>query len=103
MVDQPTATRLTRAEIEATADLAALELDEESLARLSRALATVLEHFEVIAKVEVPGTLHGTPVERSVGLADLRPDEGRQQGVSSLHAAAPDFEEGFFFVPRVIL
>jgi len=99
--DNPKATRLTRDELETTAELAALELDEESLASLFRALATVLEHFEVISGVEVSEAPHGTPVERSVELAALRADEGMPQAVDALHAAAPDFEEGFFFVPRV--
>jgi aspartyl/glutamyl-tRNA(Asn/Gln) amidotransferase C subunit len=103
VTDSPADHAFTAAEVKETAELAAISCDEESLGVLSRAFVTLLAHFEIISRVEILEAVHGTPVERSVALGDLRTDETDQGVVTGLHQAASDFEDGFFFVPRVML
>lgn len=88
-------------EITITAALAGLDLDGEDRRRFAAALNAILGHFEVIARVETAGELQGTPVERAAALGDLRDDLAVRKDPAPLHGAAPDFAEGFFFVPRV--
>jgi len=92
---------ITRDEVEATASLAAIEVSDADIERLTEALGVVLEHFSVIEKVELETTVPGTPVERRCGLDELRADVAAPERGGEAVAAAPDFEDDLFFVPRV--
>lgn len=80
------------------ARLARLELTEEEVERFRRELSTILDYVEKLEEVEAgsaaepPGPDQPLREDALVEWVDLAP----------LHAAAPDFEAGFFRVPRVI-
>jgi aspartyl-tRNA(Asn)/glutamyl-tRNA(Gln) amidotransferase subunit C len=80
------------------ARLARLELTDEEVERFRRELSTILAYVEKLEALEAGSAAEpGTPDQplREDALAEW-PD------VRALHEAAPDFEAGFFRVPRVI-
>jgi len=93
---------LSRDEVKATAELAALDLTEAGLERMTGALQAMLGHFAVIGQVELPGKIAGSPVERPVPFEDMRADEAVQADNEQVLASAPDFEDELFFVPRIL-
>jgi len=101
-MERDDSTLIDAEEIRVTAELAALELDAESAAALVDGLAVLLEHFAAIAEVGSPESVPASPTDNPVDLVSLREDRVEDAKKASLHAAAPDFEEGFFFVPRVL-
>jgi aspartyl-tRNA(Asn)/glutamyl-tRNA(Gln) amidotransferase subunit C len=84
-----------------TTDLAHLEIGAERAAALSGEIEAILDHFAIIASVEVEG------IEPTLGIAPLedvkRPDEPRP-GLSreATLANAPDRRGDFFGVPKTI-
>ena len=93
-------------EVRLTAQLSELLLDDKELPRLTEALKTMLGHFEVVSRVVGEGKNTASPVEKLGRLSDCRPDERLTQSHSEddrkkLVEVAPDFEDEFFFVPRI--
>lgn len=94
---------ITREEVAYTAKLARLELTEEELERFGRDLARISAYVDQLA--EVKSTLADlTPVLPLIPNAEaLRPDIitpslSREAALSG----APDQDDGFFRVPKVI-
>jgi aspartyl-tRNA(Asn)/glutamyl-tRNA(Gln) amidotransferase subunit C len=82
------------------AGLARLGLPEARLPELVGELNRILEHMEVLAKVDTSAQ----PVVAGVGSGGtpLREDEGPQYPLArSPDAFAPAFRDGFFLVPRL--
>jgi aspartyl-tRNA(Asn)/glutamyl-tRNA(Gln) amidotransferase subunit C len=82
------------------ASLARLGLDEDRARALVSELNTILDHMEVLAKVDT------TSVEPMAGAgtarAPLRPDEGTPMPLAhSRESFAPRMQDGFFIVPRL--
>lgn len=94
--------QISEEEIRVTAELVNIELDDDSAVRLRSGLVTMLDHFSVIRKVADSSDKRGGPVEKTVDLDDLREDACVLSDSDAALEAAPDFEEGWFFVPRVI-
>jgi aspartyl/glutamyl-tRNA(Asn/Gln) amidotransferase C subunit len=101
---------ISETEVQATADLSELELGADELLKATAALAEMLEHFEIISQVRTDERELRNPVENRFRLDDCRPDLPRTSHEmptavpSPDHAlleAAPDFEDAFFFVPRI--
>jgi aspartyl-tRNA(Asn)/glutamyl-tRNA(Gln) amidotransferase subunit C len=93
--------RLTRADVEHVARLARLALSQEEVERFTVQLAAILEHAAQVAALEVADV---APTAHPIPLANvLRPDEPRP-GLArdEVLAMAPDRENGFFRVPRMI-
>ena len=94
------AERITRAEVEHVARLAALACSDEELDRFTQQLAAVLDHAADLSSLEladVPPMTH--PVVRTSG---LREDEvGEVLDRDEVLAAAPAAEDGRFRVPPV--
>ena len=93
--------RLTRADVEHVARLARLALSEDEVERFTVQLAAILDHAAEVAALdtgEVPPTAHPIPLANV-----LRPDEPRP-GLprDEVLAMAPDTEDGFFRVPRMM-
>jgi aspartyl-tRNA(Asn)/glutamyl-tRNA(Gln) amidotransferase subunit C len=93
--------RLTRADVEHVARLARLALTEEELERFTGQLAAILEHAAEVAALDtadVAPTAHPIPLSNV-----LRPDETRP-GLprDEVLAMAPEAQDGYFRVPRVI-
>ena len=80
------------------ARLARLELTDEEVERFRRELSTILDYVEKLEELEA-----GSAAEAPGPDQPLRADALVEWGdLASLHEAAPDFENGFFRVPRVI-
>ena len=80
------------------ARLARLELTDEEVERFRRELSTILAYVEKLEELEA-----GSAAEPPGPDQPLRVDELVEWGdPARLHEAAPDFEAGFFRVPRVI-
>ncbi len=93
--------RLTPEEVEHVALLGRLKLTEEERARFTTQLNSILEHFEQLQQIDTTGV---PPMSHAVAITNvfredeprpsLTPDEALQN--------APDREEDYFQVPRVI-
>lgn len=80
------------------ARLARLELTDEEVEQFRRELSTILAYVEKLEELEA-----GSAAEPERPDQPLREDTlAEWPDVVPLHAAAPDFEAGFFRVPRVI-
>ena len=80
------------------AGLARLDLTDEEVERFRRELSTILAYVEQLEGLEA-----GSAAEPPAPDRPLREDEVRPwPDIASLHAAAPDFVDGVFRVPRVI-
>jgi aspartyl-tRNA(Asn)/glutamyl-tRNA(Gln) amidotransferase subunit C len=91
---------VTREDLLHVASLARLALDETSVPRLVSELNGILEHMEVLQKVDTSGV---TPAE-GVGDAGmpLRADGGPPYPLAhSRETFAPAMRDGFFLVPRL--
>lgn len=82
------------------AALARLALDDERAVTLAAELNTVLEHMDVLARVDTEG------VQESIGVGaqgrPLRADEGPPTPLArSVDSIAPRMRDGFFLVPRL--
>ena len=80
------------------ARLARLELTDEEVERFRRELSTILGYVEKLDELEA-----GSAAEPPRPDQPLRDDALVEWAdLTPLHEAAPDFEAGFFRVPRVI-
>ena len=80
------------------ARLARLELTDQEVERFRRELSTILGYVEQLGTLDA-----GHAAEPAAPAQPPRPDVVKEWGdVRPLHEAAPDFEDGYFRVPRVI-
>lgn len=87
-------------ELEITASLAMLELDEQEMASLSEAVSGMLEHFSLMQKVDVEGV---EPTTHSYLLTEGRKDEVEQKvDRESLLSVAPEHDGEHFIIPKVL-
>jgi aspartyl/glutamyl-tRNA(Asn/Gln) amidotransferase C subunit len=89
-------------ELRKTAELAAIRLDPSEYQVLRKSLQKILEHFALISKVKQEDSASGTPVERLVPLEDTRDDMSKPSNSKAYIPNAPDFEDGFFFIPGIL-
>jgi aspartyl-tRNA(Asn)/glutamyl-tRNA(Gln) amidotransferase subunit C len=78
--------------------LARLELSEDEVERMTTELASVLEHIETIAELDLEGvapTTHVVAVENALRADEPTPCLSREQALAS----APAVAEGGFAVP----
>lgn len=92
---------ITDEEIRITAELSGIRLSPDDFQALRIALQNTLLHFEAIAGID-SDDIHGHPVERIISLSETRQDLSLQKNPELLFKNAPDFEDGFFFVPRIV-
>ena len=97
---------LTKAQVEAVAALANLELEPEEIELFARQLGDVLTHVEELKQVDTTGV---SPTSYGVAPRGVeRPDEVRPSlPIADVLANAPEREKaprggGFFKVPRII-
>ena len=91
---------VTREDVLHVASLARLALDEESVPRLVRELNGILEHMEVLRKVDTAGVI-GAEGVGDAGMP-LRTDGGPPYPLAhSREAIAPEMRDAFFIVPRL--
>jgi aspartyl-tRNA(Asn)/glutamyl-tRNA(Gln) amidotransferase subunit C len=91
---------VTREDVLHVATLARLALDETSVPRLVRELNGILEHMEVLRKVDTAGVM-GAEGVGDAGMP-LRADGGAPYPLAhSREEFAPEMRDGFFLVPRL--
>ncbi|MBX7160439.1 MAG: Asp-tRNA(Asn)/Glu-tRNA(Gln) amidotransferase subunit GatC [Acidimicrobiia bacterium] len=93
--------RITREDVVHVARLARLDLDDDELETFTGQLGDILDHA---ARVEALDTSGVEPTAHPVPLANvLRPDErGRCLDRDGVLAQAPEAENGYFRVPRIM-
>jgi aspartyl-tRNA(Asn)/glutamyl-tRNA(Gln) amidotransferase subunit C len=96
---------LTKAQVEAVAALANLELEPAEIELFARQLGDVLTHVEELTQVDTTGIAPTTTSSPGGGVE--RPDEVRPSlAIADVLANAPEREKardcGFFKVPRII-
>ena len=92
---------LSLAEVEHVALLSRLRLTDEEKSRLRGELNTILEHFEILQRVDttgVPPTAHAMPQQNVFREDRVRPSLPPEQVLE----AAPEARDAFFVVPRVV-
>lgn len=93
--------KITKAEVDAVALLARLELTEEETKTFTGQMDAILAYVEKLNELNTDGivpTSHAVPVENAFRDDAVRPS----LGVENALANAPDRVEGFFRVPKVI-
>lgn len=88
-------------DVEHVALLARLGLSEVEKTLFAEQLNTILEYAAVLERLDtaqVPPTSHVLPLQNVMRPDDSRPSLPREEALAN----APDREEGFFKVPRII-
>ena len=92
---------LKREEVEKVARLARIELTEEEKTRFAVQLGKVLTYMEELNRVDTSGVEPTSQVPGRAG--EFRADEPRVfEGIERILANAPELEEGYFKVRKVI-
>lgn len=93
--------KITREEVIHVAGLARLELDEDDIGTFSRQIGTILEYFDTLNQVDTIGV---KPTSHAISLTNaFREDEIKEHlDREKALANAPDREDGYFLVPKVI-
>jgi aspartyl-tRNA(Asn)/glutamyl-tRNA(Gln) amidotransferase subunit C len=91
---------VTRDDVLHVASLARLALDDEAVPRLVSELNAILEHMEVLRKVDTTG-VSGAEAVGDAGMP-LRVDAGPPYPLAHPREEfAPEIRDGFFIVPRL--
>ena len=93
--------RITKEEILAVAHLARLEIADASIDAFSDQISSILDYIDQLNEVDTTGI---SPTSHAVFLTNaFRKDERKAHlGREEALANAPESENGFFIVPRVI-
>ena len=93
---------ITRKDIDHVAKLALLDLSDAEKEKMVEQVGEIVGHFSRLSELDtkdVPPTSHTLPLVHNV----LRPDTpGRTLPRDQALREAPDTQEGFFKVPRVV-
>ena len=93
--------KISKQEVEKIAHLARLELDETAKETMSEQLSHILEYIDTLKHVDVKGV---TPASGAAFMNNvLREDEpAPSPGPEVTLANAPERDEDFYLVPRVV-
>ena len=92
---------ISKQEVMHVADLARLDLDEESIDRFAGQIGKILEYVDTLNKIDTKGI---TPTSHAIFFFyAFRNDEERQHLDNDVALAnAPEKEDGGFIVPKVV-
>jgi aspartyl-tRNA(Asn)/glutamyl-tRNA(Gln) amidotransferase subunit C len=93
--------KITREEVIHVARLARLELDETDIETFSHQIGTILEYFDTLNQVDTQGvkpTSHAIFLTNAFREDEIKPHLDREKAMAN----APEKENGYFLVPRVI-
>jgi aspartyl-tRNA(Asn)/glutamyl-tRNA(Gln) amidotransferase subunit C len=93
--------KITKEEIARVATLARLELTEAETETFAGQMDAILAYVDKLNELDTDGivpTAHAVPMENAFREDEVRPSIG----VENALANAPDRQDGFFRVPRVI-
>ncbi|NLI93462.1 MAG: Asp-tRNA(Asn)/Glu-tRNA(Gln) amidotransferase subunit GatC [Peptococcaceae bacterium] len=93
--------KISRKEVEHVALLARLKLTEEEMNQYTEQLNSILEHAAMLDQIDTAGV---SPTAHAVQLYNvLRDDEVKpSMDQEKVLKNAPDAEDGFFRVPRIV-
>ena len=93
--------KITRDEVIKVANLARLDMDEESIDRFAEQIGTILEYVDTLNRVDTQGV---NPTSHAIFLTNVfREDRETESFDREMSLAnAPEKEEGNFIVPKVI-
>ncbi len=91
---------VSRDEVERIAQLASVAVDEKSLSKLTEQIGQILDYVAQLDQVD--SARESTAFRPGPPRAPLRPDEVNPTPMTlTPEDMAPEFEQGFFVVPRV--
>lgn len=93
--------KISKEEVLHVAGLARLHMREEDVARMTRQLGTILSYVDTLQSVNTEGV---APMSHAVHLVNaLREDRVADHlGVEKALCNAPESEDGYFMVPKVV-
>ena len=93
--------KITKDEVLYVADLARLDLDDESIEKYAGQIDNILEYVDKLKAVDTQGV---RPTSHAIFLTNaFREDENKQHlERDQVLANAPEKEEGSFIVPKVV-
>jgi aspartyl-tRNA(Asn)/glutamyl-tRNA(Gln) amidotransferase subunit C len=93
--------KISKEEVKHVADLARLDMDENSIEMFSQQIGNILHYIDTLKRVDTENT---TPTSHAVFLPNaFRDDEVKDHLDGNLALAnAPEKENGNFIVPKVI-
>ena len=93
--------KITKEEIVHVANLARLDLDEESIGKFAGQIDNILEYVDMLNRVETKGV---APTSHAISLTNaFREDKVKEHlDRNKALANAPEKEDGNFVVPKVI-
>ena len=92
---------IDREQVRHVAHLARLELTEEEEAQLTKELVDILSYVEQLGELDtedVPPTMHALDIQSALRADEVKPFTNREDLLDN----APDREEDFFKVPKLL-
>ena len=93
--------KITAKEVLHVAELARLKINEKDLERFSIQLGSILEYMDSLKEIDTSGispTAHALLKSTAFRADERRPSIDRDRALAN----APDSENGFFVVPKII-
>lgn len=93
--------KISREEVEHVALLARLELTEDELVTNTEQLNSILDYAAMLEKLntdDIKPTAHAVPLHNVLREDQVKPSIDREKALAN----APDAEDGFFKVPRIV-
>ena len=92
---------LNREQVHKVALLARLELTAEEEEQYAGQMSSILDYFEQLSELD---TDHVEPTTRAIDMSNITRTDSQSdyQNLAGIYAAAPDREEEFFKVPRIM-
>ena len=93
--------RITKEEMVHVANLAMLDLDEESVGKFAGQIDNILEYIDMLNRVDTEGVV---PTSHAISLTNVFREDKLKKHVdrNKALANAPEKEDGNFVVPKVI-
>lgn len=93
--------KITKEEVVRVANLARLDLDEESIGKFAGQIDNILEYIDMLNRVETEGV---APTSHAIFLANVFREDKVKEPLdrNKALANAPEKEDGNFVVPKVI-
>lgn len=93
--------KISREQVEYVAKLARLELAEEEIATNTEQLNSILEYAAMLEEInteDIVPTAHAVPLHNVLREDEIKPSLDREKVLAN----APETENGFFKVPRIL-
>jgi aspartyl-tRNA(Asn)/glutamyl-tRNA(Gln) amidotransferase subunit C len=93
--------KITRKDVETVALLSRLELSEQEVDKFTGQLDAILEYVNLLDKVDTEGvepTAHVLPVKNVMRADEAKPSLPRELALAN----APEQEDGYFKVPKIL-